>query len=293
MGSNSRSRAGSTKPLRESTVKQAPSAVDKQNFTLSEEEENFSGTGAYVALKELYNGYIMSEVHDYISLEKGMHCLNIGCNSGAFLMDYALEYPNTKFTGVDPVPISEVITALPNVTFKLENVVDGLSLPDSSFDYIQVRTYANTLTRNEWPIVLKEVYRLLKPGGCVGFLEYESRETGNEDCAKVFIALRNLMESLNQEPCAGRFLKDWVVNTGLEHILTEETNVDCGPDTGKAKTVRWFWGECCTYIGPMLAPFLKVKAEDWHDFVADHLKDMEKYHGHITIIRVLARKPLK
>lgn len=117
----------------------------------------------------------MSEVHDYISLEKGIHCLNIGCNSGAFLMDYALEYPNTKFTGVDPVPISEVITALPNVTFKLENVVNGLSLPDSSFDYIQVRTYANTLTRNEWPIVLKEVYRLLKPGGCVGFLEYESR----------------------------------------------------------------------------------------------------------------------
>lgn len=43
----------------------------------------------------------------------------------------------------------------------------------------------------------------------------------------------------------------------------------------------------------MIAPFLKVKAEDWLDFVADHLKDMERYHGHITIFRVLARKPLK
>lgn len=117
----------------------------------------------------------MSEVHNYMSFEKGINCLNIGCNSGAFLMDFALEYPNSNFAGVDPLPISEVITALPNVSFSLENVVDGLSIPDNSFDYIQTRTYGNTLTRDQWPIVLKEIYRILKPGGCVGFLEYESR----------------------------------------------------------------------------------------------------------------------
>lgn len=36
------------------------------------------------------------------------------------------------------------------------------------------------------------------------------------------------MESLNQEPYAGRLLKEWVTNIGLEHIVTEETNVNCG-----------------------------------------------------------------
>lgn len=36
------------------------------------------------------------------------------------------------------------------------------------------------------------------------------------------------METFNQEPYAGQKLKEWVVDVGLEHIITEETNVDCG-----------------------------------------------------------------
>jgi hypothetical protein len=66
-----------------------------------------------------------------------------------------------------------------------------------------------------------------------------------------------------------------------------------GPDTGRAKRWRWFWTECCKFIGPQLAPVLEVSAEDWPEFVFEHVKDMERYHGHITVIRSLARKPLK
>jgi hypothetical protein len=36
------------------------------------------------------------------------------------------------------------------------------------------------------------------------------------------------MESYDQEPYAGHKLKEWVVDAGLEHIKTEEANVDCG-----------------------------------------------------------------
>lgn len=117
----------------------------------------------------------MAEVRDYMSFEKGISCLNIGCNSGAFLVDAAVKYPNSNFTGVDKVPISEIMFAMPNVTFVLGYVLDGLDFPDNSFDYIQMRTYASVFTRDEWPIALREAHRLLKPGGCVGFVEYESR----------------------------------------------------------------------------------------------------------------------
>lgn len=44
----------------------------------------------------------------------------------------------------------------------------------------------------------------------------------------LFYIVRELMETFNQEPYAGQKLKEWVVDVGLEHIITEETNVDCG-----------------------------------------------------------------
>lgn len=36
------------------------------------------------------------------------------------------------------------------------------------------------------------------------------------------------MEHQGQEPLAGTLLKDWVVEAGLLHIVTEETSIDCG-----------------------------------------------------------------
>lgn len=117
-----------------------------------------------------------------MSFEKGVDCLNIGCSSGAFLMDAAVEFPRSNFVGVDTVPMADVIVALPNITFILGNFLNGLDIPENSFDYIHMRAYGNILTSDQWPIALKEIYRLLKPGGCVGFLEYESRVNINVLC---------------------------------------------------------------------------------------------------------------
>lgn len=64
---------------------------------------------------------------------------------------------------------------LPNASFLLGNVVQGLHFPDHSFDYIQLRVFVDALRKSEWPLVLKEIQRLLKPGGCAGFFEYEPR----------------------------------------------------------------------------------------------------------------------
>jgi SAM-dependent methyltransferase len=115
------------------------------------------------------------EVDNYISFRDGVDCLDIGCGPGTFVMDMASEYPNSNFVGVDISAMVNVSFKLPNVSFSLGNVVEGLNFPDNSFDYIQLRIFVNALRTEEWPIVLKEVYRLLKPGGCLGSYEHEPR----------------------------------------------------------------------------------------------------------------------
>jgi ubiquinone/menaquinone biosynthesis C-methylase UbiE len=131
----------------------------------------------FFVLKTIIRNF-QPEVENYISFEKGADCLDIGCGPGTFLMDMASDYPKSTFVGVDIAAMVNVNFKLPNVSFVLGNVVEGLNFPDNSFDYIQLRVFVNALRNEEWPIALKEIYRLLKPGGCAGFFEYEPRVSG-------------------------------------------------------------------------------------------------------------------
>lgn len=48
---------------------------------------------------------------------------------------------------------------------------------------------------------------------------------------KVFfflLVVAKLMEDHQQEPLAGLKLKDWIVEAGMKHIVTEETRIDLG-----------------------------------------------------------------
>ncbi|KAI9266132.1 S-adenosyl-L-methionine-dependent methyltransferase [Helicostylum pulchrum] len=257
-----------------------------------DEEEQLRLTGSHFAAKEVFKGNFLPQVEDYISFEKGVDCLDIGCGPGTFLMDMAQDYPKSNFVGIDIAAMVNINFKLPNVSFALGNVLEGLHFPDNSFEYIQLRVFVNALRKDEWPVALKEIHRLLKPGGCVGFFEYEPRETGSEDCKKVFRAVVKLMEYHHQEPLAGHKLKEWVVEAGMEHVVTVENAIDCGPDTGSAKRWRWIWSQSCTSMGPYLSPLLDVKFEDWPQFLNNHMNDMVRSHGHITIVRSVARKPL-
>lgn len=118
---------------------------------------------------------LQPEVEKYLSFEKGVDCLHIGCGGGAFLTDMAFDYPKSRFVGVDTVQMNNILSSFPNVSFSLGNVKEGLQFPDNSFDYIEMREFGNLLKIDQWPIVLKEVHRLLRPGGCAGFFEYELR----------------------------------------------------------------------------------------------------------------------
>ncbi|CAO3635617.1 unnamed protein product [Mucor hiemalis] len=205
----------------------------------------------------------------------------------------AVEYPKSKFVGVDTTVSENVMFKLPNVTLLPGDVVKGLDFPDNSFDYIQMRVAGTILRTKEWPKALEEVYRLLRPGGCIGFFEFEPRESGNENCKKVFRAVAALMDNLKQDALSGQNLEGRLDQSGFEHIITETTLIDCGGETGRAKRWIWMWSELLGIMGPFLAPLLNVEVENWPNFILEHAKEMEQSHGHITAVRVVGRKPLR
>ncbi|KAI9350977.1 hypothetical protein BD770DRAFT_412927 [Pilaira anomala] len=169
----------------------------------------------------------LSQVNDYISFEKGIDCLLdiLGrCRPGAFLLDMAQDYP------IPSVSLSLLWSIkVSNASFSLGNVVQGLYFPDHSFDYIPV-SYVSLwipLKKSEWPLSFEGNSKAFKVRRNSLKFSFFLGYTGNESCIKVVFR---------------------AVEAGMKHIVTEETRIDLGPNTGN--TMRW--SQSCTAMAPRL-----------------------------------------
>lgn len=84
--------------------------------------------------------------------------------------EMATQYPTCKYIGVrtigDDVPLDADALKLPNAKF--EDMVDNYrlsALQDNSVDVVHMRVQFLMLTRPQWKTILKEAFRVLKPGG--------------------------------------------------------------------------------------------------------------------------------
>lgn len=99
----------------------------------------------------------------------GMNVLEIGCGTGYYTKE--LEKTGAKITAIDVSPdllnVARSRVSSKNVTFKIDNAYD-MSFEDSIFDTV---VGISVLHHLEIERALKEIYRVLKPGGTIRFTE--------------------------------------------------------------------------------------------------------------------------
>ena len=110
--------------------------------------------------------------------------LDLACGPGRWTMDVAraLEAPSV---GVD-LSSSMVEMARTNAKmmriddialFEVMDITQPLAFPDASFDLIHARFLVEVLLTQQWPAVLLECVRVLKPGGYLLLTEAEWAST--------------------------------------------------------------------------------------------------------------------
>ncbi|CAJ0909747.1 1274_t:CDS:2 [Entrophospora sp. SA101] len=114
--------------------------------------------------------------------------LDAGCGTGIWIFELAKMYPNSTFIGVD-ITISFTPNNYQkpsNAAFLESNLLEGLPFPDNTFDYIHQRHMITAFTELQWPGILKELARVLKPGGYLELCEYEIHVNSFIDIGKRF-----------------------------------------------------------------------------------------------------------
>ncbi|KAF7339336.1 UBIQUITIN-CONJUGAT-2 domain-containing protein [Mycena sanguinolenta] len=108
------------------------------------------------------------------------HSLDLGCGSGAWVIDAAKEWPTCDFVGFDLVDIQIPLKTLPSeydsiaerITWVHGNfLTNKLPFEDDEFDHVHIHAIAQGVPENKWGILFEEVNRVLRPGGVVEIME--------------------------------------------------------------------------------------------------------------------------
>jgi ubiquinone/menaquinone biosynthesis C-methylase UbiE len=113
-------------------------------------------------------------------LSQVFHALDIACGPGGWLLDLVSQYPHIQGVGID---ISHLMMGyanhlakerdLPNVQFQVMDATQPLHFADNSFDLVNGRILTGFLTTQQWPLMLQECARIIRPGGILRLTEVE------------------------------------------------------------------------------------------------------------------------
>lgn len=163
---------------------------------------------------------------EHFDLSHVSHILDIGCGPGGWVLDVAFENPKKNVIGID---ISQQMIeyarahaeaqGMNNASFQVMNVLEPLAFDDNSFDVINACYIHAFMMKTSWAMLMKEIMRILRPGGRLLLTEGEW-SISNSPAFEKMGAMLTLVGTLTGRsfspdgrhigitPMLGRFLRD-------------------------------------------------------------------------------------
>ncbi|QRV93173.1 methyltransferase domain protein [Ceratobasidium sp. AG-Ba] len=89
---------------------------------------------------------------------------------GSWVQEMAEQFPHVDFLSLDNVPLTSHAPRS-NIEFEVYDFYNGIAAPDASFDMVHLRLAMMHLTNPK--DVIRDIYRVLKPGGLLLFADTE------------------------------------------------------------------------------------------------------------------------
>ncbi|MGH2506671.1 MAG: class I SAM-dependent methyltransferase [Ktedonobacteraceae bacterium] len=140
-----------------------------------------------------------------IPLDSVETVMDLICGPGSWCMDFSKLYPEKRVCGVDINP-AIIAIARENATqaqssqieFRVVDRNRALPFPDATFDLIHLQNGASLFTLTQWPIVMAELYRLLKPGGWLNLVDFEMGPASQPALDRVVTFLAQILAKLGR-----------------------------------------------------------------------------------------------
>jgi len=203
-----------------------PQHPPARNVSLSLDSPELASTYEQVSVRQFNHGKVLIAS---LRIQPGERVLDIGCGTGR-LGDYVANIvaPGGQVVGVDPLPLRIDIAAKKNPLFKAQvgRAEDLTAFADASFDVVYLNSVFHWVP--DKPKALREVLRVLKPGGRFG-VNSADEDRPHQSASLVREAVRE--EGLTESAAASGFGTNYRVSKNeLASLLKESGFVDAKLD---------------------------------------------------------------
>jgi ubiquinone/menaquinone biosynthesis C-methylase UbiE len=141
-----------------------------------------------------------------IPLNKVQTVCDFVCGPGSWCIDFSREYPDKHICGLD---INQSIiqqarenaaqASMENLEFYLLDKAE-LSAPfeGEKFDLIHLQNGTNLFSLQQWPAIMSEIFRLLKPGGWLNLVDFEMGPTSEPALDRTLALLGQILKKLDR-----------------------------------------------------------------------------------------------
>lgn len=108
--------------------------------------------------------------------------LDVATGTGIWAREMALEFPNARVIGfdIDRTPLERSLKVLgpggqfpTNFSFQMADALKRFPFEDGAFDFVHGRLMSPFIPKEQWPHVVSEMMRVLRPGGCLELVDME------------------------------------------------------------------------------------------------------------------------
>ncbi|KAG1050544.1 hypothetical protein G6F43_007194 [Rhizopus delemar] len=218
-----------------------------------------------------------------------------GLDDGIWTIEVATEYPDAKIIGLD-TKLPDI--QLPNQTYYRTDIVHTWPIPANTVDFVYQRNMGTRLQKEHWPIVLRQMFTVLKKGACIELVEHELfnhqlgpvsteiREHYRDQCKQQNLALdpQQIPILLNQIGFEGIECKvidvplgEWPDETELKHFGFMNLDIQKAQFKNKKNEFMSNWGLTSTAYDQMMS---------------QAVEEIERYRSFTRFNCWMAKKPL-
>jgi len=233
--------------------------------------------------------------------------LDIACGPGGWALEVAREHPEIDVTGID---ISESMIRFAkalvtsrgynNVRFLVMDATQPLQFEDASFDLVNARTLFGVLAPRDWPRLLAECKRILRPGGIIRLTEPEAPLSTSPALNALWeMAIKSFVVSKRSFSRDGRHLgvtlalKPLLREAGFEHVSHQGHVLDISSATEDAEGYRVNFRYAINLVKPFYLKLGLTTEEEFEPLYNQMLAEMlaEDFSGYWMYVTVRGEKP--